>query len=650
MNEFVLIVGAGPVGMTLASELARYGVRVRIVDKAAARTDKSKAMVLWSRTLELLDRGGGRGSAPFVEAGFKVAGVAFVADGKDVGRVAMDGIPSAYNYALTIPQSETERLLEERLAGQGVAVERNTEVTAFTMGPGGVDAILRHADGQEEAVRASWLVGCDGAHSAVRHALGAPFSGETLLSDWFLADVHMTGYPRPDTDASIHWHRDGVLILFPIKPGRYRIIGDLPPTDAKVPLSPTLKQVQALVDRRGPAGTTVFDPVWLSGFRINGRKVAEYRHGRVFLAGDAAHVHSPAGGQGMNTGMQDAMNLAWKLALVVRGACRESLLDSYSPERSAVGDQVLEAAGRLTAVATLKNPVAQVLRNLAGHALLGLPRVAHGVADTMSEVAIRYAESPLNGPGLYDMPKPGERVAPATGQRPVGSGSVPLFVLFAEGGSEADALVRRFGGLLDPEVRPPLRAGGICLVRPDGYVAMAASTARSGWAEVVRYLERLAGPTVHDGQAPSTGTHDGSGAIRMGGLEVRFLRSKDETAGSLDVFEMTVRPDGRMPVPHYHESWDETVYGLAGSTTWRIDGRDIAVGPGQTAFIPRGVVHGFRNDTGEAASCLCVLTPGVLGPAYFREMAAVLTGDDAPDPEKMGEIMRRHGLVPALTT
>lgn len=139
-----------------------------------------------------------------------------------------------------------------------------------------------------------------------------------------------------------------------------------------------------------------------------------------------------------------------------------------------------------------------------------------------------------------------------------------------------------------------------------------------------------------------------SETIRMGGLEVRFLRSKDETAGSLDVFEMTVRPDARMPVPHYHESWDETVYGLAGTTTWRIDGRDVAVTPGQTAFIPRGVVHGFRNDTGEAASCLCVLTPGVLGPAYFREFAALLAGG-APDPARMRETMLRYGLVPVPT-
>ncbi len=136
--------------------------------------------------------------------------------------------------------------------------------------------------------------------------------------------------------------------------------------------------------------------------------------------------------------------------------------------------------------------------------------------------------------------------------------------------------------------------------------------------------------------------------IRVGGLELRFLQSKDDTGGSLDMFEMTVSPNARMPVPHYHESWDETVYGLAGRTTWQIDGQDIDVGPGRTIFIKRGVVHGFRNDTQEPTTCLCVLSPGVLGPAYFREVAALIAGG-APDLAKMKETMLRYGLVPVAS-
>jgi hypothetical protein len=324
-------------------------------------------------------------------------------------------------------------------------------------------------------VSSDWLVGCDGAHSTVRHGVGATFTGKTMDSDWMLADVRMTGYPFPDSETSVYWDRDGVFVIFPISPGRYRVIADLPASGAEHPHTPTLEQVQAIIDQRGPSGLKAFDPIWLAGFRINGRKVASYRWGRVFLAGDAAHVHSPAGGQGMNTGMQDAFNLAWKLALVVRGMCAENLLDSYSPERSGVGDLVLKAADRLTAIGTIRNPVAQSVRNLVGHVMLGLSPVQHALADTMTEVTIGYPESPLNGPSLGGAgPKPGERVIPIAGQVPVGSGGTPLLALFAEKTDSTADLVRRFQGLLDPDIRPAFHDGGIWLVRPDGYVACSA--------------------------------------------------------------------------------------------------------------------------------------------------------------------------------
>src|SRR5580658_882991 len=191
MKTQVLIVGAGPVGMTAASDLARYGVSVRSVDKAPQRTDKSKALVVWSRTLELLDRGPG-GAAPFIDAGHKALAVNIVAnDGQLMARVTMDSVKSPYPYGLMLPQSETERLLEERLASLEVTVERQVEVLSFKSKADGVEAVLRHSDGREDVVSADWLLGCDGAHSAVRHGLGATFTGETLNSDWMLADVHM---------------------------------------------------------------------------------------------------------------------------------------------------------------------------------------------------------------------------------------------------------------------------------------------------------------------------------------------------------------------------------------------------------------------------------------------------------------------------
>jgi len=462
---------------------------VRIVDKAAQRTDKSKALVIWSRTLELLERGGG--SAPFVNAGFKVEGVNFVARDRVIGRVTVRKVQSPYPYGLMLPQSETERLLEERLHDLDVQVQRQVELASFKSSRDGIETVLRHTDGREETVSADWLVGCDGAHSTVRHVLGVPFVGETLDSDWLLADVHMRGYPHPDREMSVYWHRDGVLVFFPISPGRYRVVADLPLSGGEHPPAPTLEMVQAVIDRRGPSGLVAFDPIWLTGFRINGRKVSNYRSGRAFLAGDAAHVHSPAGGQGMNTGMQDAFNLSWKLALVVRKTCDEHLLDSYSPERSKVGDEVLKATSRLTAVGTMRNPAAQTVRNLVGHVMLGVSPVQNALADAMTEVTIGYRESPLNGPSLQgEGPKPGERVVPVAHQTPVGSGRAPLFALFAEKSTAIADLTRRFDRLLDPEVRPAFHGGGIWLVRPDGYVACSSRDADV----VADYLDGIVRP------------------------------------------------------------------------------------------------------------------------------------------------------------
>ena len=373
-----------------------------------------------------------------------------------------------------LPQSETERLLEERLHALGVTIERPVELVSFTPAPDGVDAVLRHADGRQENVSTDWLLGCDGAASAVRHGLSAAFAGETMKSDWILADVRASGYPFPDTEVSIYWHRDGVFVIFPIAPGRYRVMADLPPTVGDQPPSPTLEQAQAVVDRRGPSGMRLHDPIWLTGFRINGRKVADYRRGRVFLSGDAAHVHSPAGGQGMNTGMQDAFDLSWKLALVIRGNCGEQLLESYSPERSGVGDHVLKAAGRLTEIGTMHNPVLQTIRNIVGHAVLGLVPVQRALAANMSEITIGYPKSPLNGSALAKGPKPGERAAPVAGRKPFGSGSTPQFSLCAVESAATAQLVKEFEDLLSPDLLLPPSQDGIWLVRPDGYVAFAA--------------------------------------------------------------------------------------------------------------------------------------------------------------------------------
>jgi len=489
MKKQVLIVGAGPVGLTMAAELARYGVSIRIVDKAAQRTDKSKAIVLWSRTLELLDRAGC--TADFVAAGHKVDAANIIAGGQTIGHVDFTGVDSPYSYALMLPQSDTERLLKEHLGRLGVSSERQTEVLSFSQDGRSVTAVLRKADGLEEVVEADWLIGCDGAHSAVRHGLGLSFLGDTLQTDWILADVHVSGYPLPIEEMATYWHEDGVLLAIPMSATRFRLIADIGLSKGGAPASPTLDPVQAIIDQRGPGGMVVSDPIWLSGFRINERKVSDYRTGRVFVAGDAAHVHSPAGGQGMNTGMQDAFNLAWKLALVCRGEAAEPLLDSYSAERSAVGDQVLKAAGRLTMVATMRNHTAQTVRNLFGRLLLGLAPVRKAMVDTMTEISVGYDHSPLNGPGSQhtDVPAPGKRLPPTTKDKPVGSGGMPRFALFAANDIKTRNLIGRFPDLLENSPRHPLDSNAIVLIRPDGYVACVAKA--DDIAVVEDYLDRI---------------------------------------------------------------------------------------------------------------------------------------------------------------
>ena len=489
MKPQVMIVGAGPVGLTMAGELTRYGVSVRIVDKEAHRTDKSKALVLWSRTLELLDRGAG--SEAFIAAGQKVDAANIIAGDKLIAHVSLTGVKCRYPYGLMLPQSETERLLEDYLTHLGINVERQVEATGFTSNESSVTTTLHHADGREESVESEWLLGCDGARSMVRHSLGLSFLGDTLQSDWILADIHLKGYPFPETELAIYWHAEGVLAVFPISPGRFRVIGDVAVTDLVHPPEPTLDQVQALITQRGPSGLIASDPIWLSAFRVNERKVGDYRAGRVFLAGDAAHIHSPAGGQGMNTGMQDAFNLAWKLALVCHKTCPEGLLDSYSAERSAVGEKVLKAAGRLTAIAMLRNHTAQAVRNFVGHLMFGLAPVRAGFVNSMTELSIGYEHSPLNGPSVRGIsgPSAGERMAPIVDQVPIGSGKSPRFALFCEPSEGALHVLDKFGELLEPATRPPLDPHGVWLVRPDGYVACVAKI--DGMETVTTYIDAI---------------------------------------------------------------------------------------------------------------------------------------------------------------
>lgn len=498
MGGMVLVTGAGPVGLTAAMALRRRGVDVRIIDKDTARTDKSKALVIWPRTLELLDVEGC--VAGFLAAGMRGTGARILAGGRELVHLSFATARSSFPFALMLPQSETERLLEEQLASLGVPVERRVELLSFSDERHGVAATLRHADGTIETLAAAYLIGCDGAHSTVRHGLGVPFEGSTEPSNWALADCRIDGDLVPD-EITICWQPDGLLAFFPIVGGRFRVIADLRDAAGTAPGDPTLGEVQALLDARGPKGLRAHDPFWLARFHINERKVADYGRGRVFLAGDAAHIHSPAGGQGMNTGMQDAFNLAWKLALVLGGQARETLLDSYSPERGAVGEQVLRNATQMTHVAILRNPILQQIRNTTAGVLGHLPALRQRLVDQLTELDLAYAHSALTGQvaGASHRPADGHR-APDVPLAASRDGPVRLFELL-RGGRFALLSVAAPAVVVPPDLDGLAVAGTAeagedyapghhYLVRPDGYVALSVRTGDT--ASTLAFLRQFA--------------------------------------------------------------------------------------------------------------------------------------------------------------
>ncbi|CAN5269290.1 NAD(P)/FAD-dependent oxidoreductase [soil metagenome] len=373
----VLIVGAGPTGLALATALAARSIDTMVIDAQSAGANTSRAAAINARTLEVLEDLDVTGR--LVKAGLQLP----VFTVRDHERTLIDidfsSLPTAYPYTLALPQSDTENLLLERLIELGGGVSRPRSLASVTQDGGGVDSLLD--DGS--SVRARYTVGADGMRSLVREQAGIGFGGDEYAESFMLADVRLTG-EAPDDRVILFWARAGLTVIAPMPGGLHRIVAPM----AEAPETPSVGLVQALLDDRGLGSgrTTVTDLIWGSRFRIHHRVADTYRSGRLLLAGDAAHVHSPAGGQGMNLGIQDAVALADALAASLGGS--DGLLDAYSASRRAIAQQVLALTGRLTRLATMPAAVRPVRNALIGSAGQ-VPFVRHRLAMRLSGLDYR---------------------------------------------------------------------------------------------------------------------------------------------------------------------------------------------------------------------------------------------------------------------
>lgn len=395
----VLIVGAGPTGLTLALSLKQQGINFRIIDKAASPTSISKAIVIHARTLELLENLGV--VEPFIKAGMPIHGMNVFAEGKRVVHLNMDEIESPYKFILSISQAKTEEILGQEFAKIGGQVERSIELVGFSQKNGVVTASLKnHSNDTIEELECRYLVGADGAHSLVRKSLGLTFEGQPYEEAFGAADVFCQSSMSED-EGYAFLGEDGVMAVFPFGEGRYRIIFDLienkldgKEVDTSSEL--TMDTVLSVVAKRGPADMKVSDPHWLAWFKVNRRFANHQRVDNVFIAGDASHIHSPVGGVGMNTGMQDAINLAWKLALVVSGLADEWLLATYEEERHKVAQAVLKGTHLATRFVTLRSPVAKAIRNNLMHFLSSQEIVQQRILRAGSLTGVSYRTSSLS--------------------------------------------------------------------------------------------------------------------------------------------------------------------------------------------------------------------------------------------------------------
>jgi 2-polyprenyl-6-methoxyphenol hydroxylase-like FAD-dependent oxidoreductase len=498
----VVIVGAGPSGLAMACELKRHGIAFRIIDKRPEATRTSNAAAIQPRTLEifhqmgLIDR--------FLSKGIRCQG-AEMHMGNSRRFLPFDQLHSPYPFIMMLAQSETEVILIDRLGERGVRIERNTELSGLQKVEGRYELTIGR-EGQHELLVCDWVIACDGAHSAVRKLTSTPFSGDDLPDNFMVADVELRD-PLP-TDRVQLYDDNGLLLgLFPLGQ-HYRLVAN--GVSAKTDITEAM--IAKLIKHRTHNACELSQVVWASPFWIHSRMAEHLRRDAIFFIGDAAHIHSPVGGQGMNTGIQDAHNLAWKLALVLRGEASSKLLDSYEAERLPVIRDIVKATERMTEVMTSRWRLMNLVRRTFFWVLSRTPGLREKISNRVGQLSIRYANSPIIN--TQHVPKnapvqPGERAPDAvisgnmtlfdyfkqprhtvlifTGLTPSGRANEEAKVLYSWLRECFDHLVQAYAVVVNPidiETGVILDTAGtlhrayaatgtrLCIIRPDGVIAL----------------------------------------------------------------------------------------------------------------------------------------------------------------------------------
>jgi 2-polyprenyl-6-methoxyphenol hydroxylase-like FAD-dependent oxidoreductase len=502
----VLIIGAGPTGLMMACQLAIHNISFRIIDKNEDHTTQSRAIVIHAASMEIFAQMGI--ADQFLELGKQVRAINYVAKNKVIHIPLFSAFGkdlTEFPFFLALEQSKTEKLLIDFLEKRGHSVERNVELVSLTQSEESVTAVLNHKDGKEETMITRWLVGADGAKSVVRHQLEIPFSGETYPLDLFVLDCRIN-WPFKDDELSLAFSDTSFAGFFPLPEGRCRVISFVPKEFTGKPHI-EFEDINTGFAERMQMDIKLYDPNWISTYRAHHRYVSEFKKGRCFLAGDAAHVHSPVGAQGMNTGLHDAYNLAWKLALVIKGRAKDILLSSYQDERLPFARQLVKTTDRAFGVTVSNNAIVRMMRMyVAPYILSGITKIrwlAKFMFRTVSQIGISYSDSVLThdaSKGIFQSkaPRPGERLpffvfedefgSPVNIQRFIGDRLHLL--LFTQSNAEVanfENLIRQYPDISLTQIPYThksaklfdafgIRNNGYYFVRPDLYIAYRGSS------------------------------------------------------------------------------------------------------------------------------------------------------------------------------